>query len=416
MWDIPWVLELLRSPLGPHHGSLNGPRAGSIYWAAKRGSEVPVSLDRAVLSFVGLLYDAAIDESLWPTALKRLADLTGSQAATFWTLESSRGPRLPVFATFNFDDRFVQDYLQHMVPLDPTVKYLVAHPEEPIVHDDLVLTERDKDFSAYYDWQRRECDINFRLVGQTRPAPEVQAGVALHRSRKAGKYEVEDLHLFAFLHGHLQRALAIAVRLGSLGAMNSWSTAMLDSNPAAIVLLDEHKRVVYTNRPAEVFRSGNDGARLSPTGLVLARKQDDDKLQKLIARVLLLPTPPGASAGVVYGSRPSGKRPFCIAVTRVGTYRGVLATFRPAVCITIADPEVRTLLQLDHLTDAFGLTQAEARLAALLATGKDLRSAAIALGITYATARARLAQIFGKTQTRRQAELVRVLLSGLAGI
>jgi DNA-binding CsgD family transcriptional regulator len=375
-----------------------------------------VSLDGRVLSLIQLLYDAAMDEALWPKALESLADLTGSQGATFWTLESSGGPRLPVFATFNFDDRFTRDYLKHMVPLDPTVKYLVAHPDEPIVHDGLILTEREKDFSAYYDWQRRQCDINYRMVGQTRPAPDVQAGVALHRSRNAGRYEAEDLDLFAFLHAHLQRALAIAIRLGSLGAMNAWTTAMLDRNPAAILLLDEHKRVVYANRKAEAFRSGSDGVRLSATGIVLARKQDHGKLQQLIARVLSPGDIPGASSGVMYALRPSGKRPFCIAVARVSTPYGMLGVFRPAVCITIADPEARTLLRPDHLAAAFGLTDAEARLAALLATGEELRCAASALGVTYGTARARLAQIFDKTQTRRQAELVRVLLTGLPGI
>lgn len=376
-----------------------------------------MSLDSRVLPLIELLYEAAVDETLWPKALERLADLTASQAATFWTLESSGGrPQLPVFASFNFDSRFTRDYLEHMVPLDPTVQYLVAHPDEPIVHDGLILTEREKDFSAYYDWQRRHYDINFRMVGQTRPAPNVQAGVALHRSRKAGRYETEDLELFTFLRAHLERALAIAVRLGSLREMNAWTTAMLDSKPVAILLLDQHKRVVYANRRAEAFRSGGDGVRMSATGMVLLRKKDNDKLQHLIARVLLADRAPGASGGVVYGPRPSGKRPFCITVAPASVHCGMLTAFRPAVCITIADPEAKTFLPVDHVAAAFGLTQAEARLAVLLATGEELRSAAIALGITYPSARARLAQIFEKTQTRRQAELVRVLLTGLAGI
>lgn len=375
-----------------------------------------MSLDGRVLSLVGLLYDAAIDEALWPKALEGLAALSTSQAATFWTLESSKEPRLPVFASFNFDDRFTRDYLEHMVPLDPTVKYLVAHPDEPIVHDGLILTEREKDFSAYYDWQRRHCDINFRMVGQTRPAPHIQAGVALHRIRKAGRYDTKDLDLFTFVHTHLQRALTIAVRLGSLGAMNTWTTAMLDSKPFAIFLLDEHKRIVYANRRAEAFRSGSDGVRMSGTGVVLLRRKDNDKLQQLIARVLSADRAPGGSAGVMYGLRPSGKRPFCIAVAPANAHCGMLSAFRPAVCVTIADPEAETFLAPEHLVVAFGLTAAEARLAALLATGEELRSAAIALGITYGSARARLAQIFDKTQTRRQAELVRVLLTGLAGI
>jgi DNA-binding CsgD family transcriptional regulator len=375
-----------------------------------------VSLDARVLSLIDLLYGAAMDETLWPKALEQLADLTGSQGATFWTLESSLEPRLPVFTTFNFDNDFIQDYLEHMVPLDPTVKYLVAHPDQPIVHDGLILTEREKDFSAYYDWQRRKCDINYRMVGQTRPAPGVQAGVALHRSRNAGRYEAEDLDLFGFVHSHVQRALAIAIRLGSLGAMNACTTAMLDRNPAAILLLDQSKRIVYANARAEAFRSGQDGVRLSPAGILLARKQENDKLQHLIARILSAQQVPGGSAGVMYVVRPSGKRPFCIAVARVRTQYGMLTAFRPALCIAIADPEARTFVATDDLATAFGLTKAEAKLAVLLATGEELRSAASILGITYGTARARLAQIFDKTQTRRQAELVRVLLTGVGGI
>jgi DNA-binding CsgD family transcriptional regulator len=66
------------------------------------------------------------------------------------------------------------------------------------------------------------------------------------------------------------------------------------------------------------------------------------------------------------------------------------------------------------LQAAFGLTEAEARLAALLASGEELRFAAEKLGITYGTARTRLAEIFQKTETRRQAELMKILLTTLA--
>ena len=75
------------------------------------------------------------------------------------------------------------------------------------------------------------------------------------------------------------------------------------------------------------------------------------------------------------------------------------------------DPEKRPASLHDQLRTAFGLTKAEAQLAALLADGEDLREAAGKLHITYGTARTRLAQIFQKTDTRRQAELVRLLLN-----
>jgi DNA-binding CsgD family transcriptional regulator len=68
------------------------------------------------------------------------------------------------------------------------------------------------------------------------------------------------------------------------------------------------------------------------------------------------------------------------------------------------------------LRSVFGLTQAESALAALLAAGDDLRSAAEKLAISYGTARTRLAEVFQKTQTHRQGELIQLLLSTLARV
>jgi DNA-binding CsgD family transcriptional regulator len=80
----------------------------------------------------------------------------------------------------------------------------------------------------------------------------------------------------------------------------------------------------------------------------------------------------------------------------------------------ISDPHSQRPLPNHILRASFALTEAEARLAALLAAGEELRAAAAKLGITYGTARARLAEIFQKTETRRQGELIKLLLTTLA--
>jgi len=70
---------------------------------------------------------------------------------------------------------------------------------------------------------------------------------------------------------------------------------------------------------------------------------------------------------------------------------------------------------IDRLRCHFGLTPAEARLAVHLVTGESLRSAAAKLSISYETARSQLKNIFNKTGTCRQAELVVVILTALPG-
>ena len=344
--------------------------------------------------------------------------ITHSQAATFWVLDSTDQPRLPILTSLNFDPRFLEEYQNGMVPLDPTVLYLVRHPEKPVVHDGLVITEREKDRHPYYDWHGGWSDTRFRMVGQVHPAPGVQAGVAMHRTQKAGRYEPGDIEQFAVLHRHLERALAIGFRLASLGALQRSTTELLDRNPAAILLLDEHRRIIYANANAEAFQSGHDGIRLSADGISATNRQDNEKLQGLISQALSVVASPAAKpGGVMRGHRPSGKPPWAIVVSAVARRHPMLSlsTLRPAVCIMITDPDGSKPLPRQQLQAVFGLTEAEARLAALLAGREELRAAAAQLSVTYGTARTRLAGIFQKTNTRRQG-VDQASGSGLTGL
>jgi DNA-binding CsgD family transcriptional regulator len=66
---------------------------------------------------------------------------------------------------------------------------------------------------------------------------------------------------------------------------------------------------------------------------------------------------------------------------------------------------------LIRLRAEFGLTKAEARLASYLADGASLASMAQAFDVKLTTIRSQLQQVFAKTGTSRQAELVALLLS-----
>ena len=70
---------------------------------------------------------------------------------------------------------------------------------------------------------------------------------------------------------------------------------------------------------------------------------------------------------------------------------------------------------IDLLRCHFSLTPAEARLALHLVAGETLRSAEVKLSMTYETARTHLKNIFKKTGTSRQAELVVAIVTALPG-
>jgi DNA-binding CsgD family transcriptional regulator len=79
--------------------------------------------------------------------------------------------------------------------------------------------------------------------------------------------------------------------------------------------------------------------------------------------------------------------------------------------VFITDPGRRTELDLATMRDLYRTTPAEAALAECLCRGQTIAQAAGERGISETTARSQLAELFRKTGTGRQADLIRVLMS-----
>ena len=86
------------------------------------------------------------------------------------------------------------------------------------------------------------------------------------------------------------------------------------------------------------------------------------------------------------------------------------------VAIFIVDPQGATEPTAQQLQLQFGLTPAEAELACEIAKGEGLVACAKVLRISRATASTHLQRIFEKTGTKRQAQLVRVILASRPAI
>jgi DNA-binding CsgD family transcriptional regulator len=82
----------------------------------------------------------------------------------------------------------------------------------------------------------------------------------------------------------------------------------------------------------------------------------------------------------------------------------------PHTVVILVDLDETPRPQADALQKIFGLTPAEARLAIELATGKSSDEVADAAGVKVATVRKQLASVFAKTNTRRQPELIALLV------
>ena len=77
--------------------------------------------------------------------------------------------------------------------------------------------------------------------------------------------------------------------------------------------------------------------------------------------------------------------------------------------IKLRDPNRYSVRQWQLFTTQFTLTQAEARLCRALADGLTLSDYCCKWRVTISTARSQLSSVFGKTSTRRQSDLLRLI-------
>lgn len=180
-----------------------------------------------------------------------------------------------------------------------------------------------------------------------------------------------------------------------------------------MILLDRHGVMSFATAAAERILSAADGLTADRDGRLRAsRASENAALQPLIAAVGQIDlTAAGAAGGDVAVPRRSGLPPLVLSVRRLRLPEDLLVAHRPVVtAVTIRDPAAATRPLAESLQSLYGLTPAEAALAAALAAGSDLKTYTREADLSYETARWHLKNIFSKTGTSRQADLIRLLL------
>jgi DNA-binding CsgD family transcriptional regulator len=169
----------------------------------------------------------------------------------------------------------------------------------------------------------------------------------------------------------------------------------------AFVAIDQFGLVLDANLPAEAMF--DDSLYIRNRRLVISDPQSRSSLDALMQRLIALPTELPSVHSIVI--RRVGKRPIIAKVLTVppAARKPLLGSLAILTFVPI-EPKARPDASL--LSKTFGLTSAEARLAATLADGTSVKAAAEELNICRQTARNQLKIVFAKTDTHRQSQLV----------
>lgn len=368
-----------------------------------------------LLHLIGLIYDAAIQPSLWPDFMAQLCQVIPSTSSNVHAVEVTTGVvRLTYWDLAPETQRLYFERYHHLnlyytrdLPLMRTG--LVRRSHETCPPEEAEQTE-------FYQEFLRPLDLFHLLNVCVLKEGDIAGNLSLARSKAMGMYTDEEAHLLGLLVPHLQRAFRISHLLEGLKLERDLLRQTLDQLPQGALIVNRTGQLMYANRNAELILACNDGLSINrQRDLQAAFANENAQLRQMITSAgepaALLPA---ESGGLFQLTRPSGLRSLSLLIVPLNHEISQFNYHQPTVLIFISDPEQQTEAVEERLQHLYRLTPAEAKLAVILIRGNNTAAAAAELRITQNTARTHLKRIFQKTGTHRQSELVNLLLKSPA--
>jgi DNA-binding CsgD family transcriptional regulator len=206
----------------------------------------------------------------------------------------------------------------------------------------------------------------------------------------------ERVKLVSALVPHLQQALRTQSHLEDFAQGASDIARAVDSVRHGIAVVGPGSVVIHLNSAAERILKCGDGLRIRSGSVEASSASANTELRRSIVGALLEDEASPRGGNSFLCRRPSGKRPY-VSVARA--------------LVVLVDPEQQLEPPARLLERVYGLTNAEADVALRVLRGDGLKPICEELSLSMATVKTHLQHVFDKTDTHRQAELVRLLLT-----
>jgi DNA-binding CsgD family transcriptional regulator len=364
-----------------------------------------MSSESDLASLIAAIYEAGMDFSLWPYVLERIATAFGAPSAG-WTRQGET-----LFDTWGIssgiDPDFQKKYIDYYHSVNPIWHRVSSTPAGTVQTDAMVIPRGELRRTEFFN----DFMVPQQLAGLLNAVVLMEEGrqtiVTVQGDRQ---FEASHVEMYQLLAPHLQRAAQMNVKLARAELNHIAYVATLNHLEEGVLFVDLNANVRFANRAAEQFFVSRD-LRLNKGRLHASSAAETATLHAVIAKC--------AETGIQHRRsdfvslrREARRSPLSLLIAPLPMEIPLSPIApRPMAVIFVNDPDKKNKPTVVQLREKFGMTPAEAGFAVEILKGDGIQAAADRLSISRATARTHLSRIFDKTGTRRQAELVRVLIS-----
>lgn len=245
---------------------------------------------------------------------------------------------------------------------------------------------------------------------------DVTVLLLMQRGRGRPPLAEADIALFDRLRRHLVAALRLHLeRRDRLTADVAIACRIFGRMRQALVLTDEELRIVYRN-PAAQRLLARANAFSERNGHLVCRNRDDESRLRIAIRAVVSGAEPASASleapesAVIRVVGSGFINPVMVLATGLPSVAEALATGQPRAMLLLHETARRRQIDPVVIGEVFQLTPAEAEVATGLAEGLSIEEIAAARGVALETVRAQIRAVYGKTDVRSRADLVRMLL------
>lgn len=234
----------------------------------------------------------------------------------------------------------------------------------------------------------------------------------LQRAPSEAEFSREEMERLNRLMPHLQRTLQMRERFAELQLGQNFLAGGLDVLAMPTLLFDEYGRVAHCNRSAEALLREGGSMWLDKGHLQTSDRITTGKLNLEIGNAICASRGDGSDLNSVVLLQRDGKLPLMLMISPLRLANPTRT--HGAALLFAFDPEATPSVTGELVRRLFALSEAEAELAVALCCGKTLDDVAEQRGTSINTIKSQLKSVFLKTGTKRQSELVSLLLASPA--
>jgi PAS domain-containing protein len=373
---------------------------------ARKSAVDTVDDELSLLQVVGSLHDSVIDDDKWLGALQQIADFTGGSGAVH-IIASPATAEVLHSQSVGLDPVVNERYLQHYAAKDIRIPPAIPLPVGQVVTEQSLVEPRELERSEIYGDLLSPFDIPHVMAAWLRKEAAGLEVVVIEGSHRHGPFSDQAQQRFKLVVPHLVRAVRLRDMLALARRAKHAYRLALESLPFGVIMLNEHGCILDATRAAERTLRNADGLTAVRGRVHATATNDDSRFQRLIHDAVTTGRRARAAGGSIALRSESGS--LSVTVIPVSPQE-LLVSPQPAALLIVVDPKYAPPPNAGAIQRRFGLTKAEAALAAALFDCSSLREASVALGRSINTCKSQLKLIYQKTNCRHHADLAKKLL------